>query len=49
MLIIQLFTRIHFIKTTHMVLGTRQNLQDSPQLNLKIDDHDISNVTEQKL
>lgn len=40
---------IHYNKTTCMVLGTRQRLHDSPQLNLNIDGHDICNVSQQKL
>ena len=40
---------IHYIKTTCMVAGTRPNLQDKPKLNIKIDGHDISNVSKQKL
>lgn len=40
---------IHYVKTTCMVAGTRQKLHDKPQLNLKIDGHDIANVSQQKL
>ena len=40
---------IHYIKTSCMVLGSRHRLHDLPPLNLKIDGHDIINVSQQKL
>ena len=32
-----------------MLIGSRQKLQDLPQISLNIDDHGISSVTKQKL
>ena len=40
---------IHYVKTTCMIAGTRPKLQNKPKLNIKIDGHDISNVSKQKL
>ena len=40
---------INYNKTTCMLIGSRQKLQDLPQISLNIDDHDISSVTKQKL
>ena len=40
---------INYNKTTCMLIESRQKLLDLPQISLKIDDHDISCVTKQKL
>ena len=40
---------INYTKTTCMVMGTRHGLLDLPVLKIKIDGHDISNVSQQKL
>ena len=40
---------INYTKTTCMAMGTRQGLLDLPVLKIKIDGHDISNVSQQKL
>ena len=40
---------INYTKTTCMVMGTRQGLLDLPVLKIKIDGHDISSVSQQKL
>ena len=40
---------IHYIKTSCMVLGSRRILHYLPSLNMKIDGHDIINVSQQKL
>ena len=40
---------INYNKTKCMLIGSRQKLQDLPQISLKINDHDISSVTKQKL
>ena len=40
---------INYTKTTCMVMETRQVLLDLPVLKIKIDGHDISSVSQQKL
>ena len=40
---------IHYVKTTCMVAGTRHKLHEMPRLNIKIDGHDIANVSQQIL
>ena len=40
---------IYYIKTSCIVLGSRHRLHVLPPLNLKIDGHDIINVSQQKL
>ena len=40
---------INYTKTTCMVMGTRHGLLDLPVLKIKIDGHDIPNVSQQKL
>ena len=40
---------IDYNKITCMLIGSRQKLQDLPQIAIKIDDHDMSSVTKQEL
>ena len=40
---------INFDKTTYIVLGTQYELQDAQFLNLIMDDHNVKQVSQQKL